>query len=87
MYQTHDIFILLLLLVIIIVKLLKVSNAVELHFLKSLKINYSIQLALYPWDSFWTNNRNMADNSVEKCFVMLNVKLAVELKFKTFFWL
>ena len=67
--------------------LLKVSNAVELHFSKSLKINCSIQLALHPWDICLTNNRNMTDNSVEKCFVVLNVKLAVELKFKTFYWL
>ena len=31
-----------------------------------LKLTVQIQLDLYPWDSFWTNNGNMTDDSVEK---------------------
>ena len=46
-----------------------------------LKLIVQTQLALYP---FLTNNRNMTGNSVEKkkCFVALNVKLEVKLRFK-----
>ena len=40
-HHTHDILILSLLLVIFMVYLLKVFNAEELHFLKSLKVNCS----------------------------------------------
>ena len=52
-----------------------------------LKLTVQIQLALYLCDPFLINNRNMAGNSVEKCFVVLNVKLEVKLRFKTFCWL
>ena len=31
-----------------------------------LKLTVQIQFALYPWNSFWTYNRNMTDNSVKK---------------------
>ena len=31
------------------------------------------------------NNRNMTGNSVEKCFVVLNVKSEVKLRLKTFY--
>ena len=45
-----------------------------------LRLTVQKQLALYP---FLTNNRNMTGSSVEKqCFVMLNVKLEVKLRFK-----
>ena len=45
-----------------------------------------LQLAFYLCDPFLMNNRNMAGNSVEKkCLVVLNVKLEVKLRFKTFY--
>ena len=44
------------------------------------KLTVQKQLALYP---FLTNNCNMTGNSVEKkCFVVLNVKLELKLRFK-----
>ena len=44
-----------------------------------------MQLAFQSYDSFFINDRNMTDNSVEKhCFTVLNAKLLVEIKFKTF---
>ena len=46
-----------------------------------------MQLALYLCDPFLINNRNMARNNVEKCFVVINVKLEVKLRSKTFYWL
>ena len=52
-----------------------------------LKLSVQIQLAFYPCDPFLTNNCSMTGNSVEKCFVVLNVKLEVKLWFKTFYWL
>ena len=52
-----------------------------------LKMTVQIQLALYPCDPFLINNRNMTGNSVQKSFVVLNVKLKVKLRFKTFYWL
>ena len=52
-----------------------------------LKLTVQIQLAFYLCDPFSVNNRNIAGNSVEKCFVVLNVKLEVKLRFKTFYWL
>ena len=52
---------------------------------RHLKLTVQKQLALYP---FLTNNRNMTGNSVEKkCFVVLNVKLEVKLRFKMLYWL
>ena len=47
-----------------------------------LKLTVQIQLAFYLCDPFSVNNRNIAGNSVEKCFVVLNVKLEVKLRFK-----
>ena len=47
-----------------------------------LKLTVQIQLAFYLCDPFSINNRNIAGNSVEKCFVVLNVKLEVKLRFK-----
>ena len=45
-----------------------------------LKLTVQKQLALYP---FLTNNHKMTGNSVEKkCFVVLNVKLELKLRFK-----
>ena len=52
-----------------------------------IKLTVQIQLALYLCDLFLINNRNKAGNSVEKCFVVLNVKLEVKLRLKTFYWL
>ena len=52
-----------------------------------LKLTVQMQLALYLCDPFSINNHNVAGNSVEKCFVVLNVKLEVKLRFKTFYWL
>ena len=52
-----------------------------------IKLTVQIQLALYLCDPFLINNRNMVRDSVEKCFVVLNVKLEVKPRFKTFFWL
>ena len=60
------------------VELLKVFNAVEHHFLMSLKVQ--IQLSLHPCDPLFLN---MTGNSVEKCFAALNVKLQVKLRFKS----
>ena len=38
--------------------------------------------------SILINNRNVTGNSVEKhCFVVMNVKLEVKLRFKTFYWI
>ena len=45
-----------------------------------LKLIVQKQLALYP---YLTNNLHMTGNSVEKkCFVVLNVKSEVKLRFK-----
>ena len=46
-----------------------------------------MQLGLYPGDPFLTNSRKMTSigDSVEKCFVVLNVKLKVKYRFKTFY--
>ena len=46
-----------------------------------LKLTVQKQLALYP---FLTNNRNVTGHSFEekKCFIVLNVKLEVKLRFK-----
>ena len=49
-----------------------------------LKLTVQIKLALYPCDPFLINNRNMTGNSVEKCFVVLNVKSEVKLRLKRF---
>ena len=43
-----------------------------------------IQLAHHPFDPFLINNLIMTSNSVEKRSVMLNVKLQVKLRLKTF---
>ena len=52
-----------------------------------IKLTVQIQLALYLCDPFLINNRNMVRNSVEKCFVVLKVKLEVKPRSKTFYWL
>ena len=53
-----------------------------------LKLIVQMQLVLYLCDQFLISNRNMTGDSVEKhCFVVLNVKLQVKLRFKTFYWL
>ena len=53
-----------------------------------LKLTVQIQLALHPCDLFLINDRKMTGNKVENyCFVALNVKLQVKLRFKTFYWL
>ena len=52
-----------------------------------LKLTVQIQLALYLCNPFLINNCKMAGDSLEKCFVVLNVKLVVKLRFKTFRWL
>ena len=70
-------------LLLIIVRSLMLWNSTSSS---RLKLNVQIQLALYPCDSFLVNNRNMTGNSVEKhCFVMMNVKLQVKLRLKTFY--
>ena len=54
----------------------------------SLNVTVPIQFALHPCDPFFINNCNMIRNSVEKhCFVVLNLKLHVKLRCKTFYWL
>ena len=51
-----------------------------------LKLTVQIQLALHSCNPFLINNRNMTGNIIEKkCFVVLNVKLYVKLRFKAFF--
>ena len=51
-----------------------------------LKLTVEIELAPDPCDPFLINNRNMTCNSVENyCFVVLNIKLQVKLRFKTFY--
>ena len=81
---THDILTLSLLLVIIMVELLNVLNALELYFLKLLEVNCSN--TAFPYNPFLKNNRNMTGNSVgKKCFPVMNVKLQVKLRFKTFY--
>ena len=53
-----------------------------------LKWTVEIHLAFCLCNPFVIHNHNMTGNSVEKqCFVVLNVKLEVKLKFKTFYWL
>ena len=49
-----------------------------------LKVTVQIQLALHPCDPFLINNHNMIRTSVEKRFVMLNVKLQLKLRFSRF---
>ena len=49
-----------------------------------LQLNIQMQLAFHPCDPFLINDYNMMGNSVEKCFPLLNVKLQVKLRFKTF---
>ena len=76
-----------LLLLIIMGQLLKVFNAVKLHFLKLLflKLTFQIQVALHPCDPILINNCSMTANSVENyCFIVLNVKLRVKRRFKIF---
>ena len=47
-----------------------------------LKLTVQIQLAFYQCDSFLIDNRNTTGNSIEtKCFVVLNAKLEVKLRF------
>ena len=67
----------------------KVFNALELHILKSLKVNrYKYSLFFIQAAHFSINNCNIKANGVEKyCFVVLNVKLQVKVRFKTFCWL
>ena len=80
---TLDILMLSLLLTIIILQLLKVFN--DFTSWSHLKSTVQIHLALYPFDPFFINNLNVTANNVEKhCFVVLNVKLEVRIKFKTF---
>ena len=50
-----------------------------------LKLTAQIQLALHPCDPLLIKNSNMTGKSVEKCFVVLNAKLLVKLRFKTFY--
>ena len=71
-------------LMIFLMELLEVFNAVELHFLKSQVIcsNTACSSSMRP---FLVSNCNMTGNSVEKCFLVLNVKLDVNLGFKTFY--
>ena len=52
-----------------------------------LKLTVKIQLAIYLCNPFLINNCKMAADSLKKCFVVLNVKLVVKIKFKTFYWL
>ena len=52
-----------------------------------LKFTVQIQLAVYPYDLLLIINYNMTGNSVEKhCFMVLNVKLQVKIRFNTFYW-
>ena len=50
-----------------------------------LKLTFQIQLTLHLCDPFVINSRNMSSSSVEKVFVVLNVKLQVKRRFKTFY--
>ena len=53
-----------------------------------LKLTVPTELPHHPWDPFLINNYNMTGNSVENhCFIVLNVKLQVKLRFKMFYWL
>ena len=52
-----------------------------------LKLTVQVQLYFYLCDPFLINNRNMTGNSIENCFLMLNKKLEIKLRFKTFRWL
>ena len=67
-------------------ELLIVFNALELHILKSFKVNcYKYSLFFIQATYFSINNCNMNTNNVEKYyFVVLNVKLHAKVRFKTF---
>ena len=53
-----------------------------------LKLTVPVEVPLHPWDPFLISNCSMTGNSVENnCFVVLNVKLQVKLRFKIFYWL
>ena len=55
-------------------------------FLSNLKVTVQIHFALHPCDPFLTNNCNMTGNGVKKhCLIVLNVKLHVKRRFKTFY--
>ena len=44
-----------------------------------------MQLTLYPCDPFYRNNCNLTNDIVKKdSLIVLNVKLQVKLKFKTY---
>ena len=52
------------------------------------KLIVQIQLTLHPCDPSLINNCNMTGISIDKhCYIVLNVKLQVKLRFKTFYWL
>ena len=53
-----------------------------------LKLTVQMQAVPHPCRSFFIDTRNMNANIVEKdSVVMLNVKLQVKVRFKTFYWL
>ena len=52
-----------------------------------LKLTVQVKLFFSPCDPFLVNNGNVTGKSVEKhCLVVLNKKLQVKLRFKTFDW-
>ena len=69
--------------------IMRVFNVEELHILKSLEVNCSnASCTLFMGQIFLINNVNVIVNSVEKyCFALLNVKLQVKIRIKTFNWL
>ena len=64
----------------------KVFNAVELHILKSLKVNCSNTVSSLYMQPIFNKQLPYDGHSVEKhCFLVLNVKLQVKLRFKMFY--
>ena len=60
----------------------------ELHILKSLKVNCSNITSSSSMQLSFINNHDMTAKSVEKhYFIALNVKLHVKIRFKKFYWL
>ena len=63
-------------------------NSVKLHFLNTLKINSSITACSSSMRPIFNKSSQLTSNSDEEnCFVVLNVKLQVELRLKTLYWL